>query len=186
MVTKLALNTAYIIIGAIAWTAARWAYTYPFQWAEYVPGINLVYLPHGMSMVLVVLFGLSGGIGISIATALTGWAVIQANPELGWLQTLVAGSAAVVTRYIILGPFRSLEILLTRLNGRALLTLALASSVISSAGHVLAWYWFDSEATDLAMRFFNMSVGNFFGALIFLYVLKYVNSLIKGFLSHGN
>ena len=183
---KLLLGFVYTIVGAIVWSSFRWAYSFTFQWSEYVPGINFVYLPHGLSMILVVLFGFAGGLGVSIATAITGWAVIQANPELGWCQTAVAGLAAYASSYLVLGPVRHIAELSERLNGRALIMIAVSSSITSSAGHVFAWYWFDAEAVGLTSRFINMTIGDFFGAMFLLYLLKLAINLLEKRLSYDN
>jgi hypothetical protein len=58
------------------------------------------------------------------------------------------------------------------LDGRSLILLAFASSVLNASGHVLAWLLFDAEANQLEVRFATMFTGDLLGALILLYALK--------------
>ena len=53
----------FTIAAALIWYGFAWTYHQLFAWVEWVPGINLVYFPHGLRMILVILFAEAGTLG---------------------------------------------------------------------------------------------------------------------------
>ena len=67
----------------LIWCGFTWAYGLLFAWSEWVPGVNLVYFPHGLRMILVILFAEAGALGIVFGTAIMGFDLLRINPTLG-------------------------------------------------------------------------------------------------------
>ncbi|NBO05363.1 MAG: hypothetical protein EBV16_14470, partial [Betaproteobacteria bacterium] len=68
------------------------------------------------------------------------------------------------------------------LDGRSLMLLAFASSVLNASGHVLASRLFEAEADQFEVRFATMFTGDLLGAVILLYALRSLILLIdRGF-----
>ena len=53
----------FTIAATLVWCGFVWTYHQLFAWAEWVPGINIVYFPHGLRMILVILFAEAGAFG---------------------------------------------------------------------------------------------------------------------------
>ena len=83
----------FALVATLIWCGFTWAHHWLFSWSEWVPGVNLVYLPHGLRMILVILFAEAGALGIVLGTALMGLDLLRANPALGLSHSLVAGGA---------------------------------------------------------------------------------------------
>ena len=159
------------LTSALIWCACTWAYGWLFSWSEWVPGVNLVYLPHGLRVVLVILFAEAGAFGIVLGTALMGFELIRANPTLGLAHSLVAGAAVWLAAKFVIKPHDRLNPQLkvaggmAAIDGRSLVLLALVSSVLNSSGHVLSWLMFDEQAKQLEVRFATMFGGDLLGAV---------------------
>jgi hypothetical protein len=168
----------FTLAAAVVWCGFTLGYSWIFAWAEWVPGINLVYLPHGLRMILVILFAEAGAVGIVLGTALIGIELVLTNPALGLAHSLVAGTAVWLAARFVIKPSPQSSLLpqtaggIAAIDGRSLVVLAFVSSVLNSSGHVLAWLLFDTEAKQLEVRFATMFTGDLLGAVILLYALR--------------
>jgi hypothetical protein len=168
----------FTLVAALIWCGFAWTYHQLFAWAEWVPGINLVYFPHGLRMILVILFAEAGALGIVIGTIIGGLDLIRVNPALGLAHSLVAGAAVWLAARIVIKPSHEPSLLpqtaggIAAIDGRSLVLLALVSSVLNSLGHVLGSLLFDTEAKQLEVRFATMFTGDLLGALLLLYASR--------------
>ena len=180
---------AFALISALVWCGFIWLYQQTFDWSEWVPGVNIIYFPHGLRMILVILFNSAGAVGIVLGTAIMGADLIRANPALGLTQGAVAGFSVWLAARLVLKATSEPSLLpqtaggIAALNGRSLVTLAFASAVFNASGHCLAWYLFDSETKQFAIRFATMFTGDLLGAVFLLYALRW---LVLFFERNGN
>jgi hypothetical protein len=178
----------FVLGSAALWYAFVPVYSWIFSWAEFGPGINWVYLPHGIRMVLVLLFGVAGALGFSLGAQLLSFTLLPsqlANESatlhlaLGVVPGFAAWLAARLTvkdwpgRYL----WQAAPADVASIDGSRLLLLAFASAVLNSAGHGMAWFTFGNDLAHLGDRFFAMFVGDLLGALILLYSLKLLLSI---------
>jgi len=167
----------FVLASTLIWCGFIALYDWLFGWTQWVPGVNLVYLPHGLRMILVILFAESGAVGICLGTALMGFDLLRANPALGLSHSFVAGASVwlaarlLIKRSDLAGETPQTGSDLAAIDGRNLIALAFASSALNASGHVLAWLLFESEAKQLEVRFATMFTGDLLGAVILLYAL---------------
>jgi hypothetical protein len=83
----------FTLAAAVVWWGFAGAYHQLFAWLEWVPGINIVYFPHGLRMILVILFAEAGAVGIVLGSMIGGMDLMRTNPALGLAHSLVAGFA---------------------------------------------------------------------------------------------
>lgn len=173
----------FVLLSTALWCAFVPLYGWLFAWAEFVSGINWIYLPHGVRMILVLLFGVAGAAGFTLGAAVLGWTGMSDGGETLTLQldlalAVVPGLAAWAATRLILRdwPGRHLS---TRaascaaiLDGRRLLLLAFASAVLNAAGHGIAGITLGAGVDDFGDRFLAMFVGDLLGALVLLYTFK--------------
>jgi hypothetical protein len=168
----------FTLAAAVVWCGFAWTYHQLFAWSEWVPGINLVYFPHGLRMILVILFAEAGAVGIVLGSMVGGMDLMRTNPALGLAHSLVAGAAVWLAARFVIKPSPKSSLLpqtaggIAAINGRSLILLAFVSSALNSLGHVLGWLLFDTEAKQLAVRFATMFTGDLLGAVILLYALR--------------
>lgn len=171
----------YVLISAAAWCCFVPFYNLLFSWTEYIPGINWVYLPHGLRMILVLLFGIPGAVGFSLGAAVLRFTLLPEG-DIGWaLHVCVAvipGLAAWSAVALILRnwPGRELRSMsasaMGAVRGRDLLLIAFVSATFNSAGHAAAWWMFAEGSLEPANRYSSMFVGDLLGAILLLYILK--------------
>lgn len=179
----------FVLLSTALWCAFVPLYGWFFAWAEFVPGINWVYLPHGMRMILVLLFGVAGAVGFTLGAAVLGWAGISnggetLTPQLNLALAVVPGLAALAAARLTLRDWPGRYLLprvlgrVAAVDGRRLLLLAFASAVLNSAGHGMAGLTLGAGNDDFGDRFLAMFVGDLLGALLLLYILLGVVTLI--------
>ncbi len=171
----------FTVIGAVLWLGFLPFYDWLFSWTEHVPGINWVYLPHGVRMMLVLLLGAAGALGFTLGaviyTQLTGYGPTF-DPSLDLALAVIPGLAAWLAVMLTFRqwPGRSLQPLASSsthsMDGRRLLLLAFASAILNSASHITTRYAFGNESHDWVDLWTAMFVGDLFGALFLLYTLK--------------
>jgi len=188
---RFALFTA---IGAVVWLAFLPLYELLFSWTEFVPGINWVYLPHGIRMILVLVLGPAGALGFTIGAVMysmyPGYGV-HVDPAIDALFAVLPGLAAWAAVLLTFRqwPGRSLQPLVFQgsnaLDGRRLLLLAFASAVLNSTFHVALRYLIGDEGRDASELLIAMFIGDLFGALLLLYTLKGCILLLEAFQSNS-
>ncbi len=171
----------FTVIGAVLWLGFLPFYDWLFSWTEHVPGINWVYLPHGVRVMLVLLLGAAGALGFTLGaviyTQLTGYGPTF-DPSLDLALAVIPGLAAWLAVMLTFRqwPGRSLQPLASSsthsMDGRRLLLLAFASAILNSASHITTRYAFGNESHDWVDLWTAMFVGDLFGALFLLYTLK--------------
>ena len=173
----------FVAISAIAWCVFVPFYALAFSWTEYVSGINWIYLPHGLRMMLVLLFGVSGALGFSIgAQILRGFELdgLTPDPLLTLPIAFVPGVAAYCAAWLTIRAWPGRRLLprlgegIPEIDGRRLILLAFVSAILNSAGHVSVRLIYGHEQQPVNDDFLMMFVGDFFGALLLLYGLKRV------------
>ena len=143
------------------------------SFTRFADGVNWIYLPSGLRLTLVLVFGAPAALGIAWSSALlTGW------PE-GWSglqQALVTGAisggapwmALLVSRRVL-----HLRTDLAGLNAHVLLKMALIFAIICAALHQL-WYGWSQPAPDRALQFAVMTLGDLAGTLVVLYLSYWI------------
>ena len=168
----------FTLVAALIWCGFAWTYHQLFAWSEWVPGINIVYFPHGLRMILVIVFAEAGAVGIVLGSMVGGMDLMRTNPALGLAHSLVAGLAVWLAARFVIKPSPKSSLIpqtaggIAAIDVRSLVVLAFASSVLTSLGHVLGWMLFDAEAKQLEVRFATMFTGDLLGAVILLYALR--------------
>lgn len=171
----------FTVIGAVVWLAFLPLYDWLFAWTQFVPGINWIYLPHGLRILLVLLLGPAGALGFTIGAALhTRYSAYgtHLDPVLDLLLAVIPGLAAWLAVMLTFRhwPGRSLQPLgwsnAGTLDGSRLLLLAFVSAILNSTSHITARYALGNEAHDWADLLTAMFIGDLFGALFLLYILK--------------
>ena len=180
----------FVAISAIAWCAFVPLYALVFSWTEYVSGINWIYLPHGLRMMLVLLFGVAGALGFSIGAQILRWFDLDGltqDPLIHLPIAFVPGLAAYCAAWLTIRAWPGRGLLprigegIPDIDGRRLILLAFVSAILNSAGHASVRVIYGHEQQPINDDFLMMFVGVFFGALLLLYGLK---QLVVFFESH--
>lgn len=181
-VQKGRLFIVFVALSALAWVLFVPFYALLFSWTEYASGINWIYLPHGLRMMLVLLFGIPGAIGFSIGAqilSVTGLDGIHVNTWALSPVAFVPGLAAYLAAWLTIKNWPGKELVptfshgLSFIDGRRLVLLAFVSAILNSAGHVAVRAIFGQAQRPFDIDFLMMFMGDFFGALLLLYLLRW-------------
>jgi len=165
------IRLAYVIISGALGFATWWVNGFVFQHFEVSPGINLVYWPHGVRVLVVLLFGFSGAIGLTLSSFLIAPIVYSDERWLWILTPLVSGLAPYVARRIVLVETMRESAYLGSLRPEKLISIVTLSALFNAGGHSLLRLSVD-YGENYPAEFCAMLAGDILGALSFLYAIK--------------
>jgi len=167
----LLLRSSFVCFCAFVGIAAWWVNGFIFSTYEVAQGVNLIYWPHGLRVVLTLLFeryAVIGLIGGSFFVAQLTW---PGDPIMQFGASMVSGSSAYVAQRSILRASKTTPSRLVGLTPANIVALGTQSALINAAGHTLLRIG-SGTPDPHADIFASMLAGDLLGALLFLYALK--------------
>ena len=140
-----------------------------FQSLTYSQGVSWVFLPSGLRLGLVLMFGGVGAVGVVIGSMLVGLGRDQPL-EVTMAAALLSGLAPLLARWVCLRTL-GLRAGLSNLKARQLLQMALVFAVISAVLHQVL-YVSTGLSNSLLKGTAVMALGDLLGTLVVLYGLK--------------
>lgn len=139
------------------------------SFTRFADGVNWVYLPSGLRLTLVLVFGTPAALGIAWSSMLLaawpqGWG--------SWDQALVTGAisgGAPLIALLVCRRVLDLKSDLAGLQARTLLLMAVIFAISSAALHQ-AWYGWSHPAPDRALQFAVMALGDLVCTILVLYL----------------
>ncbi len=147
---------------------------------EVAPGVNWIYLPAGLRLFLVLIFGLSGAIGIAIASTLITLGRDLSNDIIGIVGIgLISGFGPYLARLMVI---RNLKINadLSNLNIQMIAISVLVFALLSTGLHQL-WFVLIGIPSGSFSNAVAMLIGDILGALLFISICKFGIDLYKKF-----
>lgn len=142
-----------------------------FKYAEFVPGINWIYLPAGVRLLSTLLFGGAGAIGLLIVSWLVSF--LYFFPD-DFMRAFVGGIVATIAPYAVYKFAQhafGLHASLANLTPGRLLICIVACSLASPLLHHL-WFALHGDRHPLLSGFLVMFVGDLNGTLLVVYAVK--------------
>ena len=165
------IHLAYMVIAAILGLGSWWINGWIFQNLEVSSGINLIYWPHGIRVLTVLLFGLPGALGLTLAGFLVAPSIYPGQIWLTTLAPFVSGLAPYAARRLILLERTSESPHLERLNPKTLISLVTLSALFNAGGHTLLRIT-SGFGENHPAEFCAMLAGDLLGALTLLFGLQ--------------
>ena len=145
---------------------------YLFHSTEFLPGINWIYLPAGLRVLLVMVAVIWGALGICLASVLIEWRQYGDYQHGMVLATsLVSGFGAWLALQAMQGV-RRMDRQLQGLDIGQLLEYILLYAFLNCLGHHLVWWAYGRDTFDFMIDFWPMLVGDLAGATTVLLVFK--------------
>jgi len=162
------IHLVYMVIAAVLGIGSWWINGLIFQNLEVSSGINLVYWPHGIRVLTVLLFGLPGALGLTLAGFMVSPSIYTDQIWMMTFAPFVSGLAPYAARRVILlertGESSHLELL----SPKTLISLVTLSALLNSGGHILLRIASDFGDNHPA-EFCAMLAGDLLGALTLLF-----------------
>jgi hypothetical protein len=165
-------NAAIFVLSAIAYLVCFKLNSWLFS-AQYAQGVNFIFLPAGVRLLVFLLFGMLGSSGIVVATIYLSWQETTGLNDLPGLLLVgaISGYAPWIAGWVF-SRVETVEVDLNQMSGKQLLQLALLSSLISGS-MVQVLRLSGAPVEEFLSTAFFMAVGDFVGILLMLYAVKF-------------
>lgn len=166
-----------VVTTMIAFITMLAANEWLFTRLEFVPGINWIYLPAGMRLLCVLLFGDAGAIGLLLVSWLVCFFYFFPNDFLrSFMGGILAAAAPWIANRIAQQVF-GLRASLNNLSPARLLVCIVLYSIASPLLHHI-WFAIHGGTDNLLRSFIVMFVGDLNGTLIVVYAMKGLLALL--------
>jgi hypothetical protein len=163
---------AVVLLTAAAYAAIFELNSLLFSGLEYSANVNWIFLPSGLRLAFVLVFGIWGAVGIvfaSIATNLIHY--FDGDLTTAVVAGLISGLGPLLARSMCI-HFYSLDIDLKKLTVQLLFKAATLFAVLSAVLHQL-WLSYRGYSDHFISSTAAMAFGDFAGTLLLLYTAKY-------------
>jgi hypothetical protein len=164
---------AVVLLTAVAYAAIFELNSLLFSSFEYSNNVHWIFLPSGLRLAFVLVFGVWGAIGIvfaSIATNLIHY--FDGDLTTAIVAGLISGLGPLLARSMCM-HFYSLDIDLKKLTVHLLFKATTLFAVLSAVLHQL-WLTYRGYSEDFISSTAAMAFGDFFGTIVLLYTAKYM------------
>mgnify|MGYP003583295583 CR=1 FL=1 len=147
-----------------------------FANSEFIRGINWIYLPAGIRLLCLLLFGISGAAGVLIASWLICFFYFFPDDFIRSFAGGIISTIAPCFVYMMARQFFGLNASLINLTAGRLLICTVAYAISNALLHHI-WFALRGNAGNLYESFLIMFIGDLIGTLVVLYTLKGILSL---------
>jgi hypothetical protein len=166
---------AIVVLTAAAYAALFELNTLLFSAFSFSTGVDWIYLPSGLRLAFVLVFGVWGALGIILASiAIDFIHYFNADVTTAVVTGLISGASPLLARTICVDRL-GLNKDLTNLTTGKLLNAAVIFSVLSATLHQL-WFTFRGHTENFISSAAVMALGDLTGAILILYLAKYLFS----------
>jgi hypothetical protein len=172
------ISLPMMVVCALLYAVLFFANDWLTQYLVAAPGVNWIYLPAGLRLFLVLIFGFSGALGIAISSIF-----ITLHRGLGdsFLSIigigLISGFSPLLARYLTI---RNLQIStdLSNLTFPIIFSCILIFALSSSGLHQL-WFWFMNIPSGSFPNAIVMFIGDILGSILLIALVKICIDLYK-------
>jgi hypothetical protein len=175
-------NTAPFLMGALISALLYSTLFFLNDWVteavKYDLGVSWIYLPAGLRLLLILIFGVAGAIGIAAASfAISYFGVFPFDLVTCIGIGLISGFAPLLAKWLVVSNI-SINNDLSNLSIQKIILCIVVYALVSSGLHQ---YWFelrDLESSSLN-HFLVMFVGDIAGSILLIALIKYSINLVK-------
>ncbi len=165
-------NTFVVLATAAAFALLFELNSFLFSALVFSKGVDWIFLPSGLRLAFVLVFGEWGALGIVLASFGLGYGQHYSDDTVNALVAgLISGLSPLLARKFCT-DFLGLHTDLERLTAASLLKFAAVFAVISPVLHQV-WYVAYGQTQDFVSTAAVMAVGDFTGTLMVLYVFRF-------------
>ena len=168
------LRTAAVVFAtALTYAALFELNHFLFSSFSFSKGVDWIYLPSGLRLVFILVFGAWGALGIALSSAAISLDYYFIGDHQAALMTgLISGLSPLLARRLCVACAR-ITVELEQLTGRDLLTIATVFAVISPLMHQL-WFVANGQTENFLTSTAVMALGDLIGTVLVLYAATQV------------
>lgn len=138
-----------------------------FDWLEFSNGVNWVFLPSGLRLLIILVLHTYGAVGIMVGSTYINYTLGTSDEHVFNIVTgVISGGAPLIARVISEGLLK-LETNLTGLTSNGLLQLSILFAAISATTHQI-WYFWIGRTQNFVASTFAMAMGDWLGTVLIL------------------
>lgn len=138
-----------------------------FDWLEFSEGVNWIFLPSGLRLLLVLVFGAPAAIGIALASIGINYQLNGLEDHLFNIVTgVISGGAPLLARTLCVDLLK-MDTQLEGLTSQSLLKISALFATLSALLHQI-WYFWTGHTIDLAASAAVMAIGDWLGSALIL------------------
>ena len=168
---KSIFNPILIVISALLYALAFGINSFLMDSLTFSVGVNWIFLPAGLRLLLTLLFGFSGAIGIALASVLIAINFYFQHDLISGIGAGLIGGLAPYFANLFVFKNMSLTSNLETLDGNKLLNCIFIYSLISPVLHQ-AWFYIRGINDNFIEHVGVMFIGDLVGTLIIIYLAK--------------
>lgn len=141
-------------------------------------GVNWIFIPSGLQLVLVLTAVEDAAIGIAFASWLIGFQYYYLDSDVNTIITgIITGASPLLARKISF-DFLHIEDDLKNLTFKSILLMSIIFALLSATLHQL-WFFYNHVSDQFINNLLVMVIGNLTGTIVVLFIIKVAASLIK-------
>ena len=149
-----------------------------FDEYEFSFGVNWIFIPSGLQLVMVLIAIEDAAIGIGLASLLIGLDNYQLESLTRTLVTaVISGGSPLLARKICL-DFLGIDNELFKLTPKSILVMSIVFSVLSATLHQI-WFSYNGVTQQFAQSLFVMAIGDLFGTALVLTLISTASKFIQ-------
>jgi hypothetical protein len=149
-----------------------------FDWLEFSNGVNWVFLPSGLRLLIILVLHTYGAFGIMVGSTYINYTLGTSDDHVFNIITgIISGGAPLIARVISEGLLR-LETNLTGLTSNGLLQLSVLFAAISATTHQI-WYFWIGRTENFVASTLAMVMGDWVGTVLILSMATLVLRLVR-------
>ena len=173
----LSKRIALVLVCAVFYYLVFYLNKLLFDTYEFSYGVNWVFIPSGVQLLIVLVAILDGAIAIALASFIIGLESYYLDSVVPTVITgLISGGSPLLARKICL-DFLGVDKELTKITPKSILQMSVVFSLISATLHQL-WFFYNGKTDAFLQSTLVMAIGNLLGTALVLTILKLFTSKI--------
>jgi hypothetical protein len=173
-ITKISL----VLISALAYYLIFYANKIIFESLEFSYGVNWIFIPSGIQLLLVLILIGEGALGIVLASFIIGLENYYLDSVIRtFITALISGLAPLISRKICF-DFLGIEKELLNITTKSIIQMSIVFAFVSASLHQL-WFFYNGKSESFTHNLFVMAVGNLIGTTLVLFSLSIVSLMVK-------
>ena len=173
-------NSSVVLISALVYLLFFYLNKLFFASYEFSYGVNWIFIPSGIQLLLVLVAGVYGAIGIFLASVVIGLQNYYLDSVfLTLITAFISGSSPLLARKICF-DFLGVNKNLRNITFSLIVKMSLIFGLISASLHQV-WFFYNNKSDDVLNSLLVMFSGDIAGTMLVLLIVSFLNIIVLRF-----
>lgn len=170
---KFTKNVLLILASALVYFLIFSINRFVFQSLEFSFGVNWIFIPSGVQLLLVLIAVWQGALGIVLASFIIGLENYYLDSVVStFITALISGFSPLLARKICF-DFLGIEKDLLNITRKSILQMSFVFAIVSASLHQI-WFFYNEKSEAFTQSLFVMAVGNLLGTILVLGTIRLI------------